>query len=68
MSPQPLVFVNYGVCPLCHDCKHLDEASANPPKCAAFPDGIPDKFWNSAEEHRQPEPGDHGLQYEPREK
>lgn len=33
------------------------------PSCAAFPDGIPDQVWSNQVDHREPLPGDHGLQW-----
>ena len=57
-----------GPIPLCDRCRHLDlDASEEKGKivCKAFPDGIPTKFWHGEVEHRTPEPGDHGIQFEP---
>jgi len=31
--------------------------------CAAFPDGIPDALWNAYRGHREPFPGDNGIQF-----
>lgn len=52
--------------PICYNCKRK-----NPPtpelafSCDAFPDGIPSAIINNVADHREPFPGDKGLQYEP---
>jgi hypothetical protein len=49
----------------CDACIHLDrEASYNPMRCAAFPDGIPVPIQSNKHDHSKPYPGDHGILYE----
>ena len=51
--------------PLCMFCKHYhrnDDAEGF--RCDAFPEGIPSKFIDGDQEHRSPEEGDHGIQFE----
>ncbi len=44
----------------CWDCVHSRVGKT----CLAFPDGIPDELWGAYQGHREPYPGDHGIQYE----
>jgi hypothetical protein len=47
----------------CASCKHLkEEASVF---CAAYPQGIPVWIRGNNDSHLTPQPGDHGIQYEP---
>lgn len=47
---------------LCVRCRHkFADGRAG---CAAFPDGIPDEFARGITEHREPYPGDNGIQFE----
>ena len=48
--------------PMCDACIHLFNEEGW--KCSAFPNGIPDKIWMSAKDHRHPAHGDHGIQFE----
>ena len=50
--------------PLCAGCKHFhfDDMSGN--KCDAFPDGVPEDIFLSRVDHREPYPGDRGIQFE----
>lgn len=32
--------------------------------CAAFPNGIPDALWGAYRGHREPFPGDNGIQFQ----
>lgn len=52
--------------PMCLMCKHL--LGFNPdakPYCRAFPNGIPDKFWDAKVDHTVPYTGDNGITFEP---
>ena len=47
----------------CRHCRHLNCGTHT---CAAFPEGIPDELWWAYRGHREPFPGDHGLQFSER--
>lgn len=50
--------------PPCNTCKHFTLFS-NPPRCRAFPTGIPEMILSGENDHREPVRGDNGIQYEP---
>ena len=44
----------------CAECRHKFRDKAG---CEAFPDGIPETILNNEVDHRQPIPGDNGIQF-----
>jgi hypothetical protein len=44
----------------CMSCKHWQEG----PACVAFPQGIPIGILVNRLSHKEPQPGDHGIQWE----
>ena len=48
----------------CGSCKHILR-DGPPPRCAAFPEEIPDAILAGEHDHHDPFPGDNGIQYEP---
>lgn len=51
---------------LCRRCRHFKGfTSGGKPHCKAFPNGIPDKFWNAKVDHTVPYTGDNGITFEP---
>jgi len=51
--------------PLCATCKHITGCENRILKCKAYPNGIPREILTLKEDHRNPLPGDNGIQYEP---
>ena len=45
--------------PICIFCQHFDPTSWS---CEAFPEGIPDVVKIDGNDHKNPLPGDHGIQ------
>lgn len=53
--------------PICLTCVHFHQDNEMALTCDAFPDGIPQPIVRSEHDHREPYPGDNGIQYEPKE-
>jgi hypothetical protein len=53
------------VIPVCVGCKHFHRENKDAETCDAFPDGIPAPILRAENDHREPYPGDHGIQFEP---
>lgn len=52
--------------PMCLMCKYLlGFTPGAKPYCKAFPNGIPDKFWDAKVDHTVPYTGDNGITFEP---
>lgn len=49
--------------PICMACLHR-HIEGDGFTCDAFPDGIPDEIIQSEADHREPFPGDQGIQFE----
>ena len=50
------------VCP-CTTCVHYIISDKKKFTCKAYPDGIPEVILRGEVDHREPHPGDHGIQY-----
>ena len=53
--------------PICLGCTHLRIQQPDQPlTCDAYPNGIPQAILHSGVDHRTPQPGDHGITFEPK--
>ncbi len=49
--------------PICDACARLTMNDQDRLSCEAFPDGIPESIIFDGFDHRQPHPGDNGVQF-----
>ena len=56
------IFSRSNISMQCGTCRHIQSMIDR--QCAAFPDGIPDKIWDSIIIHDKPINGDLGIIYE----
>lgn len=54
-----------GDMPECLHCKHYHAGNLSANTCTAFPMGIPVEIMANITNHRNPYPGDNGIQFEP---
>ena len=47
--------------PTCTFCRHCRGERI----CLAFPEGIPEEIWSASGAHKEPWPGDQGIQFDP---
>lgn len=50
----------------CVLCQHFIASDREHNRCKAYPDAIPDAILINEKDHRVPRPGDHGIQWAPR--
>lgn len=55
---------NIGPAPMCVHCQRFEEGMRGVPfRCEAYPDGIPEAIISQGADHRNPQPGDHGIRF-----
>jgi hypothetical protein len=57
-----------GPAPMCLSCRHLCGDLTVSWTCEAYPEGIPGEITSFEVDNRLPYSGDHGIQFEPKER